>query len=189
MVNEEEDDEVNQILADLSSGVVHHDPVKYAQELLEKQQNIGKTSLALVNEKAGQKENDILAILANATMGEKMKYAMLGNSTCRRVLIFDRNAMVAKAVLKNPRLGPTEVEEVVKNTQSSDTILRFISDDIAWSKHYTIRLMLVKNPKTPAGLAMKWLRYLQKPDVKEISRSKNVPNVVATAAKRLLGPG
>jgi hypothetical protein len=34
---------------------------------------------------------------------------------------------------------------------------------------------------------LKWIRYLQKPEIKEISKSRNVSQVVSTAAKRLLG--
>ena len=53
-------------------------------------------------------------------------------------------------------------------------------------KSYSLKVALVTNPKTPGDLALKWLRYLHKADLRRIARSKNIPQVVAVNARKKL---
>lgn len=131
-------------------------------------------------------EGDFRTGLSKMSLPQKLKLALFGNGVCRALLINDPNRLVQRAVLKNPRIRITEIEEFSKNKNVSDSVLRIISDSNEWTRSYIVKLNLTVHPKSPPDLSMKWLRYLQISDVKKIARSKNVPQLVAiTARKRL----
>ena len=117
---------------------------------------------------------------------EKMKLAMFGNATCRALLISDANKLISASVLKNPKLAIKEVVEFSRNPNLAQNVLRIISDKREWMKEYEIKYNIVVNPKTPGDLSLRWLRFLNAGDLKKIARSKNLPQIVATAARKKL---
>jgi hypothetical protein len=44
----------------------------------------------------------------------------------------------------------------------------------------------VKNPKTPSGIAMRFLGTLRDSEVKELARNKNVPSGIRMQAKKMM---
>lgn len=137
------------------------------------------------SEEDSKNNEDIRFQLTEMSVPAKIKLALFGNSTCRMLLIADANKVVSLAVLKNPKLTPGEVEEIAKNSNVSDQILRNISTNSKWTKEYKVKLNLVLNPKTPSDLALRWLRHLNSFDLKRVARSKNIPQVIATTARKL----
>lgn len=129
---------------------------------------------------------DLRAKIADMRIPEKIKLAMFGNSTCRFLLIFDSSRTVQDAVIKNPRLTPGEIETFSKNSNISDHVLRQISNERSWVKDYMVKRNLVTNPKTPSDIALKWLRYLRKSDLRIIAKSKNLPNLISVTARKLI---
>ncbi len=117
---------------------------------------------------------------------DKIKLALMGNREVRAILIKDSNKMVATTVLKNPRLTVEEVAKIVQSRNVSDDVLRIIANTKEWLKDYHVKLALVNNPKTPVGVSIRLLMSLKKKDLQNLSRSKNIPVAVATAAKRLM---
>jgi hypothetical protein len=65
-------------------------------------------------------------------------------------------------------------------------VIRYIANSRDRSKDYAVKLALVTNPKCPLGSSLRFLAYLHPDDLRNISRSKNIPGVLAAAAKRLL---
>jgi hypothetical protein len=53
-------------------------------------------------------------------------------------------------------------------------------------QNYQIRIVLVTNPKTPIAMALRFVGSLTDRDVRALAKSKNVPNAVAAAAKRIV---
>lgn len=129
---------------------------------------------------------DIRAQLGAMKIGDKIKAALLGNSICRGLLITDSNKIIQQCVLRNPRLALPEVENFSKNTNVGDAVLRHIASSKNWMKYYSVKVNIVSNPKTPGDLALKWLRYINKPELKRLSKSKSVPQLIATTAKKRL---
>jgi len=130
---------------------------------------------------------DLRNLIIKATIPEKIKFALFGNSTCRALLVRDHNRMIQQFALRNPSLQLREIEEFSHDTNMSEHVLRSISENPAWAKSYTIKYNLVTNPKTPGDVALKWLRYLNQPELKKISRSKSIPQLIAVTAKKRLG--
>lgn len=129
---------------------------------------------------------DIRAQIAEMTMPQKIKLALFGNSICRNLLILDTNRMIQQFVLKNPKLQQSEVEAFAKNPQLSEWVLRSIADSKTWMKSPSLKYTIVTNPKTPGDVSLKWLRYLNEPDLRRISKSKNLPQLIAVTAKKRL---
>lgn len=129
---------------------------------------------------------DIRAQIAEMTMPQKIKLALFGNSICRGLLILDTNRMIQQFVLKNPKLQQSEVEAFAKNPQLSEWVLRSIADSKTWMKSPSLKYTIVTNPKTPGDVSLKWLRYLNEPDLRRISKSKNLPQLIAVTAKKRL---
>jgi hypothetical protein len=119
-------------------------------------------------------------------VSKKIKLAMQGNKEARGILIKDSNKLVSSAVIKSPRITENEIMTVAQNKGTSDEILRMIANKKEWMKNYGIKLALVNNPKTPAGISVKMLPFLNDKDVKDLSKSKGVPAVVAINARRIV---
>ena len=130
---------------------------------------------------------DLRVQLTSLSLAERLKFAMLGNATCRSLLISDGNKLIQMAVLKNPKLQKSEIDEFSKNRNLSGTVLRAISESKSWIKDYTIKLNLVTNPKTPLDIGLRWLRHLRKTDLKKVSLSREIPQLIAVTAKKRLG--
>lgn len=120
------------------------------------------------------------------TVSEKIKLALLGNKGAREVLLKDSNKLVASTVLKNPRITEDEIAKIVNSRNVSDEVLREVANNKEWLKKYPIRLGLVNNPRTPLGISLRQLSYLQDRDIKHLAKSKNIPSVLAAAAKKVV---
>jgi hypothetical protein len=119
-------------------------------------------------------------------ISEKVKIAMKGNSEVRGVLLRETNKMVVLAVLKNPKITESEIEATCKNRAVIEEALRAISKNKEWMRHYGVKHALVNNPKTPPGIAIRYVPYLKKNDLKMLEKNKNVAEVVRTTAKKFV---
>ena len=137
----------------------------------------------LIKEKKGESV-DLRQILSKASMAEKVKLALFGNSACRSLLIMDPNPIFQAAVLKNPRIQLIEIEAFTKNPFMPDLVLGMIAESRTWSSSYTVKKNLVFNPKTPPHAALKFVRFMQRQDLRTLSRSKQVPQLIVVAARR-----
>ena len=117
---------------------------------------------------------------------EKVKLAMTGDKEARSILIRDSNKQVQEAVLNSPRITEAEIAAVANSRNVSDELLRKITFNREWMKNYQIRLGLVNNPKTPLPVALKIIGTLMISDLKRLSKSKGVSNILVTSAQRAL---
>ncbi|MBI5286166.1 MAG: hypothetical protein HY878_01075 [Deltaproteobacteria bacterium] len=143
--------------------------------------------LTVEREKATEVERlSLYKKIEGMTVAEKIKLALLGNKEVRDILIKDSNKLVALTVLKNPRITEDEVLKTVNSRNISDEVLREVANNREWLKKYPVRLGLVTNPRTPVGISLRQLGYLQEKDLQHLARSKNIPTTLATSAKNLL---
>lgn len=120
------------------------------------------------------------------SVSEKVKLATKGNKEARGILLRDSNRLVAMAAIRNPRITDGEVLAQVMNKAVNDDVLREIYGDREYIKQYPIKLGLVKNPKTPQAMSMRFLATLRESDVKNLARDKNVPNQVQQLARKMM---
>jgi len=130
---------------------------------------------------------NLFQALQKMTVFQKIKLARLGNREARGLLIRDRNKVVAMAAVTNPKVTDVEVIGFAQSRNVHDEVLRTIARNREWVRNYQVKLALVTNPKTPPSAAVTFVNHLQEKDLRNLMRSKDVPRVVATHARRLLG--
>lgn len=120
------------------------------------------------------------------TVTQKIRSAMLGNSSMRMLLIRDTNRLVAEAAAKSPRFTESEATLISSSRAVSDDVLRTISNNRDLTKGYQVKLNLVMNPRTPFTFSSRFLPHLRDNDLRSIARSKNIPGAVVRAARQQL---
>ncbi|MFQ5480526.1 MAG: hypothetical protein ACE5DW_04545 [Thermodesulfobacteriota bacterium] len=129
---------------------------------------------------------NVYQAICNMTAGEKIKLAHTGDRSVRNLLIKDKNRVVALSVLKNPKLTEQEVITVASSTNTSEEIIRDISNSREWMKSYNIKVAMAFNPRTPLSASLKLIDYLRERDLKVMAKSKGVPGALKAAAERKL---
>ncbi len=131
-------------------------------------------------------ETNLLKSIGGMKVSQKIKLALTGGQQARSILIKDANKMVSSAVLKSPRITDNEIDAISRSRSVSDEVMRMVSGNKEWTRSYQVKLNLVNNPKTPAPDAMRFMNFLRDKDLRDVSKSKSVPNNIASQAKRLL---
>ena len=140
-----------------------------------------------VDEKEEEKDGrSLLHTIQLKSVAEKIKLATTGNKEERTILLRDSSKVVVAAVIKGPKITEDEILTLAKSKQVSDEVIRLITMNRDWVKNHSIKHALVCNPKTPIGIALKYLNYLSKKEIKDLARNKNIPSVIANGAKKIL---
>lgn len=103
----------------------------------------------------------------------------------RGILIKDPNPMVATSVLSSNPLSELEVEHIANNRAVIGEVLDAIGKSRSWIRKYSIMHALVKNPRTPVGMATRLVPRLSVRDLQQLAKDRNVANAVRSTAKRL----
>jgi hypothetical protein len=115
---------------------------------------------------------------------EKLIAALKGTREERTILVRDPNRLVSTAVLGSPRLTEAEIESFSAMKNLSSEILRHIGNHREWSKKYPVLSNLVKNPRTPIGVALNFVPRLNPRDLKALAVDRNVPEAVRKHAQK-----
>lgn len=119
-------------------------------------------------------------------VSEKIKIAMSGDKEWRSIFLKDANKLVSSAVMKNPRITDGEVLAVAKNKSANDELIRLITLNKDWVKHYEIKKALILHPKTPLPKALRYMNVLSEKDLKNLATSRGVSQVLVNNARRML---
>lgn len=138
------------------------------------------------NEEVVAKALPLFLQIQNASVTEKIRMAMLGNSTARLLLVRDTNRLVSEAAAKSPRVTENEATQMAAMRSVSDEVLRIIANNRELVRSYQVKLNLITNPRTPFTFASRLLPHLRLNDLTQIARSKNVPGAVNKAARQAL---
>lgn len=113
---------------------------------------------------------------------EKIRLALIGDASARAILVRDPLRTVAYAAISSPRMSESEAASIAHSREIGEDILRFIGNKKEWLRHYDIKRALAFNPKTPVGIALRFVPHLRESDLRLLSRSRNVQMPVKTAA-------
>ncbi len=138
------------------------------------------------DDRAPAQPENLYQLVRSMSVAEKIRLAMLGSKTARRLLVRDTNKAVVRAVVQSPKIREDEVLAIAQDRTVSEEIIRMIIQRRDWLKSYPIRLALCQNPKTPLPRALRLLETLQDRDLRQISKSRNVPSPVSSGAVRVL---
>jgi hypothetical protein len=115
----------------------------------------------------------------------RMKLARGAPRGLRNILVRDPNPMVATAVLHHNALGDSEIEQIATSRAVGHDVLDTIGNNRGWTRKYGVVVALVKNPRTPVGIAMRLLPRVAVRDLQGLARDRNVAEAVRSGAKRL----
>lgn len=124
--------------------------------------------------------------IANMTVSQKIRRAMLGSKEERMLLVRDTNRLVAAAVVRSPMMQENEAALISRNRNVSEDVLRILGTTPEWSKSYSVKKNLVENAKTPIMISQKLVPHLREYDLKQLAKSKNITGAVKEAARRHL---
>lgn len=115
----------------------------------------------------------------------RLRLARGASRSLRNILVRDPNPQVALAVLRGTALSDQELEHIA----SSRSVIQEVFDEIArrrdWVSKYAVVSALVHNPRTPVGIAVRFIPRLSVRDLRNLSRDRNVPDIVRSTAVRL----
>ncbi len=124
--------------------------------------------------------------LANMTVSQKIRRAMLGSKEERMMLIREQNKIVATAAARSPLMQEPEAVMIARNRSVSVDVLRVIAMTPEWVKCYLVKKNLVENSKTPISIAQRLVNQLRETDLRKLAKNKNVSGAIQLAAKRHL---
>jgi hypothetical protein len=159
------------------------DPGPTAEQLLQDFKEVVEEGAPPMEE--GKRMNLTQRIM-KMSIAEKIKLATLGNKEARTLLLRDSNKLVCTAVIRSPRLTDGEVLTTATNRAANEEVLRIIYNNREWTKNNKIKLALVKNPKIPLTVVMKFLSTLRDAELKDLARDRNVPSGVSMFAKKMV---
>lgn len=137
-------------------------------------------------EEVKEKYKPLAFQIQNMNFAEKLRMTLIGNAAARGLLVRDSNKIVAMAAVASPQVTEAEASGIANSRQVSEEVLRFIGNKREWTGNYEIKKSLMFNPKTPAGISMKYLAHLQVNDLRNLARSRGIPAAIKTAAQQRL---
>jgi len=167
---------------DAAEAAKEYEPPPILVEEQEKGEDFAEKGAAAAVE---EKKQTIQQILRAMTAGQKVALAGKGNGEVRKILVRDKNRLVAIKVLENPRITDSELEQYAKSTNVSDDVLRHIGSKREWMKLITVTRALVTNPKTPLGISMQQLKRMSVRELDGLAKNRNIPEALRKAAHRL----
>ena len=133
-----------------------------------------------------ESKKPIWRAIAEMSPAQKVRLALTGNASARKLLIRDPKRIVNAAVLKNPRLTDQEVMYFANQKSLSDEVIRTIAKNREWTRLYGLKLALIKNPKTPTQMSMWFIKSVFPKDLQNIAKDKDVPGFIQKTARRML---
>jgi hypothetical protein len=159
------------------AAVLGEDFAEHASELIEEHENA---------EGEDEQGASLYSLINNMSVFQKIKLSRMGNKEARSLLVRDRNKIVALAAVTSPKITDNELISIAQSRAVSDDVIRVISNNKDITRNYQVKHALATNPKTPQATAMKFVNYLQDKDLRNLMKSRDVPSVIATHARRIL---
>ena len=85
----------------------------------------------------------------------RAKLARGASRSLRGILLRDQNPQVAMAVLSGSAVSESEIEQVSSNRYIVEEVLTAVANRREWVQKYVIMHNLVRNPRTPIGIAVR----------------------------------
>lgn len=185
-------DTLQSLLSPDPEGVEEHDAGGNVPEHVPDLATPGSASSSTLSpqetEKAAETEKKlpVLKLINSMNMAQKVALATRGNKEARSILLRDANRVVALAAIKNPRISEQEIQAAARSRSVHDDVIRIIANSKEMTRGYATKLALVQNPKTPVAIALRMLPAMRAVDLKAISKSKGLPQVLVAQAQKIL---
>jgi len=152
----------------------------YVKQLVEENDDLTQEQIEDVQ------TGNLYQIVQSMSVFQKIQIGRMGNKEARSLLVRDRNKLVAIAVATSPKITESEIIAIAQSRNVCDEVYRVIARSREWTRNYQVKHALASNPKCPQAMAMKFVNYLQDKDLRLLMRSRDVPRVISTHARRIL---
>jgi hypothetical protein len=151
----------------------------------------GDAALAFQEEATGlaAEGRSIQAQLREMSHADRIRLALSGGKAARAALIRNPQPVYHPFVVQNPRITPAELAAIAKNPNVAPEALRMIAASAQHMSDPAVRLAIVKNPKTDAQIAQKFLPRLSQAQLRQLARGDDVRANIRSAALRLVSRG
>lgn len=124
--------------------------------------------------------------LPDQSLGMRKAWARSSDRLRLDRLIFDRNPMVIRLLLANPRIVERDVVRIAAMRPTQPGALLAVFEHRKWISRYRVKTALAANPHTPLDVALALLPHLQAPDLQHLAGSRLLLHDVRRAARDLL---
>jgi len=132
-------------------------------------------------------DHQLAGRLGQLSLGERISSAKSCSSELIRLVMYDRDQRVFRALLMNPRLREDDLVVLISSERASADQLHMISGDRKWAYRYSIRRSLVLNPTTPRSIAASQLRHLRQSDLDLLAKNPQTSIYLKRCIERLEG--
>lgn len=131
-------------------------------------------------------ENQLLEQLAFLRKGDRIALARRAVGRVALALLADPDVRVVGPCLENPRLRESDVLTAIRADEPSRVFLESVGASRRWTERYAVRLELVRQPRTPLGVALAQLSSLNPGDLRELAGNPRAAPLLQLAAERLV---
>jgi hypothetical protein len=124
--------------------------------------------------------------ISRLSVGERVQLALKGNREERLILVRDSAKVVSNAVLQSPRVTEQDIDLFASMRNVGEHVLRGISMNRRFMRRYAVKRILASNPRAPIDVAMLLVKELLVSDLDQLSKNKNVSEMVRRFAWKVL---
>jgi len=133
-----------------------------------------------------QAESRLKALLPELALGQRIALARRSGSGLLPTLLADEDPAVLRALLSNPKFGEAEARRLARAPGTPAGTLDDLARHHTWRARSSVRLALVRNPRTPLPAALGLLPLFCAADLQRIVEDDNVRTVLRVGAERRL---
>jgi hypothetical protein len=122
--------------------------------------------------------------LPELSQGERTALARVASRGLVETLRDDPDGRVMRAVASNPRIAESDVEHMTTRPDAPPDFLGWLAGQSAWGQRRSVRLALVRHPRTPSAAALRLAGALSVRDLEALVRDPSTPRLVRVAAER-----
>lgn len=122
--------------------------------------------------------------LPELSQGERTALARVASRGLVESLRDDPDGRVMRALASNPRIAESDVEQMVARPDAPPDFLAWLAGQSAWGQRRSVRLALVRHPRTPSAVALRLAGALSVRDLEALARDPSTPRLVRVAAER-----
>jgi hypothetical protein len=135
---------------------------------------------------ATEKRGNLHSQIGQMNIAQKVRLSTVGSREAIKLLIRDSNKLIHMAAIQSPRIQMGDVRQISANKSLPEGVIKYIASNRDWTRHYDVMSNLTMNPKTPLADVMNFVNHLRTKELRQLSRSRNVPSQVSRVAKQLL---
>ncbi len=124
--------------------------------------------------------------LRDLRLGERIALARIATPPVLAALLMDTDAKVVRAALLNPRLREADLGVAVARDVAPRVLFEEVVASSRWRDVYSVRLILILQPRTPLALALAQISALVKRDLRRVLAKSDLSPLVHAVAQTLI---